>query len=106
MCIRDRQQAGQRLDLVAAHAELELAAAVQLHPGGLRALDAVQQRAHAAEARRLDVEMTQCQGSPGEATPRRVLDIGPRVNRSIEAEAPLLAVQSFTGWSCERRILQ
>ena len=53
------EQAGERLDLVAADAELELAAAVEDHAGGLRARDAVEQRAQAPEARRLDVQLAQ-----------------------------------------------
>ena len=38
------EEGGDRLDLIASHAEFELAAAVEFYAGGLGALDAVQQR--------------------------------------------------------------
>src|SRR5665647_3512529 len=64
-------EAGESLDVLTAHAKLELAAAVEDHAGGLDALDAVQQSAQRPEARRLDVQI---------ARPRlKRLDVRPRV---------------------------
>jgi len=51
------QQARQRLDVLTADTELELSTAVQGDAGNLRALDAVEERAQRAEARRFYVEV-------------------------------------------------
>ena len=92
------EQRGEVLDLPAADAELELAAAVQLDAALQTGVDALEQARERPEARRLDVEVPHAH--------RQRVDIRERVDRRIERKAVERSVERLQNVGVKRYVFE